>query len=289
MTTFWIAAAILFLVAAFSVVLPLLRRPKPASAPDPERSNLSLLADQLAELERDVQGGTLGEDELAEGRLELERRLLEEAEASSETDAPRARTGKPVFLLMIGLAVPAAASLIYFQLGRFDAIAATTPAHMGDAAGATDAHSLDEVIQSLAKRLESQPNDAQGWLTLARSYAFQRDFANAAAAWARAHALVGDHPDLLAAWADSLLMLNGGRFDARSLDLINRALAMDPNHTKALWLSGTEAFEAGDYARAIEIWERLAALAPEGSKLEQTMASNLAEARALAAAETPPR
>jgi cytochrome c-type biogenesis protein CcmH len=287
MTTFWIAAAILFLMAAASVVLPLLRRPKPAAAPDPEHSNLSLLADQLAELERDVQGGTLGEDELAEGRLELERRLLEEAEATDETDAPRTRTGKPVFLLVIGLAVPAAASLLYFQLGRFDTLAA--PAHMSEAAGTTDAHALEEVIQSLAKRLESQPNDPQGWLTLARSYAFLRDFPNAAAAWERAHALVGDQPDILAAWADSLLMVSGGRFDERSLDLIERALAMDPNHIQALWLSGTAAYESGDYAEAIAVWERLAALAPEGSKLAESMASNLTEARALAAGKTPAR
>ena len=289
MTTFWIVAAILLLAAGASVVLPLLRRPAPAAAPDPKRSNLSVLADQLAELEADVESGTLGADELAEGRLELERRLLEEAEAAGESESPRIGTGKPTLVLMAALAVPAAALLIYFQLGRFDTLAGTAPAHMGDAARATDVHELEEVIQTLAKRLESQPNDAQGWLTLARSYAFLRDFPNAAAAWSRAHALVGDQPDLLAAWADSLLMINGGRFDRHSLDLIDRALAIDPNHTKALWLSGTAAYESGDYAKAIEVWERLAALAPEGSKLAQAMASNLAEARALAAAETPAR
>ena len=61
MTTFWIVAAILFLAAGASVVLPLLRKAAPAAAPASEQSNLSLLADQLTELEADVASGTLGE------------------------------------------------------------------------------------------------------------------------------------------------------------------------------------------------------------------------------------
>jgi cytochrome c-type biogenesis protein CcmH len=287
MTTFSIVAAILFLAAGASVVLPLLRRAAPAAAPASDHSNLSVLSDQLTELEADVASGTLGADELAEGRLELERRLLDEVAAAGEGGSPRIGTGRPAFVLLAVLAIPAAASLIYFQIGRFDTLVATPPAHSSGAAGVTDVQSLEKAIQSLSKRLESNPDDAQGWLILARSYTFLRDFPQAVAAWERAHALVGDNPDVLTSWCDTLVMANGGRFDPQSLRLIERALVVDPNHNKALWLAGTAAYESGDYPKALEFWERLAALAPQGSELAQKMASNIVETRALIGQKTP--
>ncbi len=282
MTTFWIVAAILILAAVATVVVPLLRRAAPAAAPDAEHSNLSILVHQLAELEADVESGTLGADEFAEGRLELERRLLEETAATGESEPPRAGPRSLALAVLAGLAIPAAALLLYLQLGRLDAIVATDPPHMNEAAGP----SMAEVVRVLAERLESQPDDSTGWLMLARSYTFLQDFPKAAAAWERAHSLVGDQPDLLAAWADARIMAGGGRFDPESRDLLGRALEIDPDHVKALWMSGTAAFDSGDYPKAIEIWEHLAESAPQDSELAQVMASNLADARALALSTT---
>jgi len=287
MTIFWLVAAILILVALAFVVTPLLRPAAPGPAPTVERIHLSIFRDQLAELEADVESGTLSTDQLEEGRLELERRLLEGMDAASETGQPPGATGRPKLALLLGLAIPAAALFLYLHLGRLDALVTAAPAELEAPAGPIATHSLSDVVQALAERLEAEPEDARGWLMLARSYTFLEEHGKAADAWARVHSLVGDQPDVLASYADALAMANGGRFGERSIRLVERALEIDPHHEKALWLSGTIAYEVGDYPKAIEFWERLVASAPEGSRVARAMAANIAEARALARGEAP--
>ncbi len=77
MMMFGVGAAVLVVLAMLFVAPPLLRRraaPKDAAGPD-----LAIFRDQLADLERDLQAGTLAADRYAQARSELERRLAEAA------------------------------------------------------------------------------------------------------------------------------------------------------------------------------------------------------------------
>ncbi len=102
-------------------------------------------------------------------------------------------------------------------------------------------HELSEpqiaaMIGELERRLEQHPDNAEGWVLLARSdYALGR-FAAAADAYAKANALVKDNPDLLADYADALAMAQGRNLAGKPLALVERALAIDPRHRKALAL-----------------------------------------------------
>ena len=289
MATFWLVAWVMILVAVSFALLPLLRGARSKAAPAADRIHLTVFRDQLAELEADVANGILSPDQLEEGRLELERRLLEETDLADE-DPPRgARAVRPILALLIGLALPAASILLYLQLGRIDLLSATTtsvPAGEGDP---MSHEQLAEVVEGLANRLAAEPNDPRGWMMLGRSHTLFEDHRKAADAFARAHALIGDRPDVLLAYADSLMAANGGRFDETSTGLVSRAMEVAPDDPKAIWLAGTIAYQQGDYARSLELWERLAARAPAGSDLARIAAANIAETRALARGGDPNR
>jgi cytochrome c-type biogenesis protein CcmH len=80
--------------------------------------------------------------------------------------------------------------------------------------------------------------------------------------------------------AEALGLAHGGQLDAEATRLLERALKLAPQDEKALTLAGTAAFAQGEYARAIQYWQQLAARMPADSELGRALASGIAEARA---------
>jgi len=65
-------------------------------------------------------------------------------------------------------------------------------------------------------------------------------------------------------------------------DAIERALAINPRHRKALWLQASLALQEGRYAAAADNWRTLSGLVAAGSPDARVIAANIAEADALA-------
>jgi cytochrome c-type biogenesis protein CcmH len=300
MTLFWFLAGFMVFLAVLFVALPLVRRAPERDAATADQLNVTIRKDQLAELEADVAAGTLGPEQLEEGRLELEHRLL--AEAREEAPQVRVTRGSRWTAVALGVALPAAAVALYLHLGRIDAMAPIPEAaQVQDAAHDITPAQLGSMVQRLADRLRKQPDDAEGWMMLGRSYAVMQRYPDAVQAYQKAYDLVGDNPDVLTGLADAIAMASGGAFTEDSKRLIERAVQVDPSNRKALWLAGTVAYEAQDYPKALDLWERLATLLPPGSDVAATIQANIAEVKDLmagkggapsgpmfAAADTPP-
>jgi cytochrome c-type biogenesis protein CcmH len=284
MTSFWILAGVMICAAVLFVAIPLMRGPRLLDQASRNELNVSIRRDQIAELQRDLDSGTLSQALYDQGREEIERGLIEDA-ASNEEDGnatPAAGGTSKGLAFGLALALPALVVSLYFQLGRLDGIdpqVAAPVAQQGEHDIGAD--ELAAMVQKLADRLKAQPEDAEGWMMLGRSYSVMRDFKQAAVAYARAHAIIGDHPDVLANYADALAMANGGEFTEQSIVLIDRAVKADPTHQKSLWLAGTAAFESGNYGRALTVWTALRAQLEPGSDMYQTMSANVAEVRSL--------
>lgn len=159
-------------------------------------------------------------------------------------------------------------------------------AQASDSATPPSAEQIEAMVQRLADRLKAQPDDAEGWSMLARAYLVMERLDDAAQASARALQLRPDDPQALADHADVLAMKNGRTLQGEPMQLIERALRLDPDHVKSLALAGAAAFDSGDYALAARRWERAAVLAPAGSPMAQQAREGAEEARrrALAAA-----
>jgi cytochrome c-type biogenesis protein CcmH len=129
---------------------------------------------------------------------------------------------------------------------------------------------MDAIIAKLKARLEENPNDAQGWWMLGRSFRALERQQEAVLALRKAHELLGDNPDLLVQLADTLAVTQGRLLAGEPAELIRKALAIEPGHVVGLWLAGTAAYQAGDEKKALEYWTRLRPLlADDKAALEQ--------------------
>jgi cytochrome c-type biogenesis protein CcmH len=275
MTAFILIAAVMVAIALAWVLWPLLR-PSTVRAVERRAANLTIYKDQFADLDADLARGSISKAQYNEAKAELERRLLEEGRAEASSSAPIVGGRKTA--LALGLAVPVIAGLLYWQLGAPDAFSplATAPQNQHQLSG----DQVDEMVTRLRERLDKEPDNVEGWLVLARTYYTQRNFPEAAAAYERLTKLLPDEPDLLADYADALAMAHGRKISGKPMELVKKALAIDPNHWKALAMAGTEAFVRKDYKTAVAYWERLRNTAGDAPIAKQIQAS-IDEARRL--------
>jgi cytochrome c-type biogenesis protein CcmH len=256
MTAFWIVAALLLAGALLFIVPPLLRRGK--AGPTERTVTVSVYRDQMTELEADVRAGTIDTEQFEKGKDELERRLLDEVtltEDSSVAGRPEPKRRVAVAAI-VAFAVPVCAILIYLELGHPEAIAPGKDVLSAQAAAhALTPAQIAAMVEQLAERLKTNPNDAEGWHLLARSYTAFGRFREAADAYAKASALTPNDPQLLADYADTLALANGSNLTGKPLELIQAALKLDPNNQKSLALAGTAAFNNRDYVAAIDYWQ----------------------------------
>jgi cytochrome c-type biogenesis protein CcmH len=177
-------------------------------------------------------------------------------------------------------------SILYWKLGRSDT--EKVPSSLFEPKQGEAPHGglsdLDGMAERLAARLNtSGQNDGNGWVLLARTYVELKRYPEAASTFERAHKLIGDSDaQMLADYADAHTMANGRRFDAKSKDLVVRALKTDPANQKALELDASVAYDTGDYKKAAAQWAKLLPLLPAGSDHALVISANIAEARSRA-------
>lgn len=277
MIAFALAAAGMLAVAVAWILVPLLRRGAEADV-DRGASNLAVLRDQVRELEADRARGALTDAHYSQAREELERRVLEE---SAATEARAAAPGAPwAGALSAGL-IPVVAVLLYLVLGTPTALLPQTANERAEAGGGHDVsrEEVERMIVNLAAKLEKEPNNVEGWVVLARSYYVLKRYDLSAQAYEHLVGLVPNDADLLADYADTLGVVQGGNLSGKPLELVKRALAVDPTQWKALALAGTEAFNRKDYKAAVDYWEKLKATAPADLPIMASIDSSIAEAR----------
>lgn len=292
MILFWVICAALILIALAFVLPAALQRSGEANVKsDDERrqTNIAVYRDQLSELEADLRNGIVGEEQYAQDREEIERRLLEDTAvvSSNKTAAPTSARNTAYAL---GLGIPFIAIVFYLKVGEPNLIenpaaVGSPPVATAPAAPMTGERSQEQIeanVAKLAKRLESNPNDAEGWMMLARSYSSMEKFSEAANAYGKATELTPKNADLWAEYAFATAMASGRSLKGKPTELINRALQVDPENAKALQLAGSAAYEAQDYKKAIDYWQRVLKKVPADSEVGQTITERINEAKTLA-------
>jgi len=280
MTVFVLLAALLAALALAFLLLPLLRRRARTAASDRADANAAIYRGQLAELETERAQGVISAARFDETRAEIERRLAEDlAAGESAGPAPKLQWQASRLALVLGLALPLVAAGLYAVVGTPGALDPTTGAGQAQNQHQVTPEQINAMVAQLAARLEREPNDPEGWRMLARSLGALERYAEAAKAYARLIEVGGKNADVLADYADVLAMAAGRNLQGEPLRLVEEALALDPDHVKALALAGTAEFARGNYDAAIAHWERLMKSLPPDSPLAEGIMSGLASAR----------
>lgn len=261
--------------------------------------SIEQLKQQIHQLNQLASEGVLPADQadLARGRLE---RLLLDAvmatgtavpQAPAKADAPPPAPHKLSPLMLAGMAafVLAIGVAGYQWLGQpegWNAGPGASQADGGNAASsiggsdaqaphATDMAQITAMTDSLAAKLEANPKNAEGWAMLARSYAVLGRYTDALPAFMKAIALRPDDAQIYADYADAIAATQDHKLTGEPSKLIEKALSIDPNNFKALFLSGTIAFNKQDFKTAAGLWERAMKYTPADNP---SMASQLTSA-----------
>lgn len=127
------------------------------------------------------------------------------------------------------------------------------------------------------------PSSAQQLLLDGQRLRVQRRFAEAQAVYQQAVQADPMNADAWADLADSSASAAGNDL-TQGRDAIAHALAIDPQHRKALWLRASLELQEKQFATAAATWRELQALVQPGSSDARVIAANIAEADALAQA-----
>ncbi len=174
------------------------------------------------------------------------------------------------------LAAPLTAALAFTGAGAVQTrTVGAAPAGPDAAAAAAATAASPASAASGASTLDSLRREAE---ELRRS----RRFAEAKDAYARITKLAPFDADAWADLGDASAATAGGDLRA-GVQEIDRALQLDPNHAKALWLKASLELQERRYDSALELWQRLLAKLPPDSNDARIVSANVAETRALVA------
>lgn len=269
MIVFWTVGAALAAVALLLLMRPLLWGRAKAGI-SRRQANVSIYRDQLRELEADLAAGKLAQADYERARAELEARLLEDVAVPDDALARRGARGMAIALVA---ALPVLAIVVYVGVGN---------------PGALDSpqHDLESMVARLAAHLKANPDDANGWALLGRSYTAMGRFGEAADAYAKAAVRSPRDAQLLADFADALAMARDeagieNRLSGEPEKLVHRALEIDPDNMKALALAGTIEFNRRRFAAAAGYWKRMLPQVEASSEDARIIQGNIDEALAL--------
>ena len=282
-TVFWLSAASMSVIALLFAIVPLLRSRADTSV-SRQLLNTEVIKEQLNELQTDLEAGKLEPDAYRAARHDLERELLNDTANGTEAEQHGQRNGRWA-IGVLGLLIPALAVFLYLQLGAAPLLEQSGRPPVAQKSTQEPAHSLQEMVQKLAARLEEQPNNVEGWVMLGRSYAALDRYQEAANAYAQARRVAGDQPQLLVDSADIMVMANGGRFTTDAAELLEHALQVQPENVKGLWLMGHYKYQGQDFESALDYWQRAAAQLPPDSEDTRAIRQQIeqAETRLVAA------
>jgi len=141
----------------------------------------------------------------------------------------------------------------------------------------------DAELDALQARAERTPADAAGWVQAGRAQLELGHAAPAAQDYRRALALRPNDANLLADLADVLAVVAQGHLEGEPMQLVDHALAVDPNHVKALALKGSYAMTQHDFRTALTAWNHALQVAQPGDPIAEFLKSQLDGMRAMAA------
>jgi cytochrome c-type biogenesis protein CcmH len=269
MTSFVISALLLLILVLILLLRPLFF-PAKESATSRRQMNAAIYREELDKLEADRLAGTVDSNNYEQTHAEMRQRLFQDTDEADDL----AVLGSPKKTIIgICLFVAILSAGFYFYLGDAAQIAQKSSEKP------MTQESVEKMVEEFAAKMEKEPDNLKGWAMLARSYRILGRNTEAANAYARAGSFVDSDPQLLADYADVLAANANGNFAGKPQQLINKALAQDPNNLLALWLSGTAAFNAQNYKAAVQSWEKLAKQLPAESDEARAIAASIAEAR----------
>lgn len=253
--TLWFVLALMTAAAVFAVLWPLGRQTRARSG-----SDVDVYRDQLAEIERDLGNGLIGEREAEAARVEVSRRLIAAADSAEPVQAAAGATRRRRATALAALVLlPAGAICLYMLLGS-----PQLPGLPQDARrdASLEERSIESLIARVESHLESNPEDGRGWEVLGPVYMRLGRFEDAVKARRNVLRLLGPTVAREADLGEALIGAANGVVTAEAKAAFERALQRDSSDFRARYFTGLAAEQDGRPKEAADIWRALLAQAP---------------------------
>lgn len=212
----------------------------------------AILADQVQEIERDMERGLISEHEGQAAKLEIKKRIVATARNSERKVASAARTGGKTPLVIAAVLAPLFATGYYLTMGS-----PNVPS-MAFAARADERAQNDDVAilaNQLRERLESDPagGPSEGWMLLGQTYQRMGRAGDAVEAFE----VVAKREDATSATfsmlAEAVAVDNDGLVVPQAKMAIDRALELDPSNPAATYFKSLYLLQREEARQAYDL------------------------------------
>jgi cytochrome c-type biogenesis protein CcmH len=247
---FGLLGAALLAGLLYTLIRPLRRPQAVAVTPADEQLIISIYQQRLQQAQQQFENGELDTREHAQAREELSRALAYELQNKVKGGANKAAMpGKAAVWAFAG-AIPLLAIALYLLVGTPKAL---------DPAAQTAQLSIPEMVARLEKRLQSNPEDIQGWRMLGRSYTVLQNLDGARDAYGEAYKREPGNVSIILEYAEATARADDNNMLGRPAELVEEALQLDPTHSYALILKGVVLFHRNDMPGAVAVWKSILA------------------------------
>jgi cytochrome c-type biogenesis protein CcmH len=270
-----------------------------ADLKDAMMANVAVYREQLTELATEFEIGRMSESEFESAREELAQRLMEDSQRTSAgtSNSDHVKLSQTLLgpddaavgvqqvrspwmrwtLPALAVVIPAVSISLYLLVGSPGALDFVQT----QAQGADEAFTPEKLAQmasQLNERLTQEPNNADGWVMLARVERSLSHFENAEKALSKSLSL-SMSDDVLIERAEVLAQINHGSFKGEPWSIIQKVLKANPDQGNALLLAGSAAFSEDRYTDALKYWQRVQNLVPPNSPDAQALTEAIAKAQ----------
>ena len=248
-TMIWIVFAGMTAAVIAALLWPVVRGKGARTEAERDAYDRAVFRDQLAELDRDVERGTIGQADAEAARNEISRRLIA---ASQQPSRSRGTEALPWIAILGALIIPAVALPLYIDAGSPMLADVPLAARMADAEKNND---FDALIAKVERHLAETPDDLQGWQILAPAYRRAMRWDDAAEASRNILRLSAPTAENISDYGEALVMASQGMVPAEAHTLFKQALVLDPKMPKARFYDALALKQEGRLAEAKAAFE----------------------------------
>ncbi len=215
-----------------------------------EQSDVAIYNARVEEIERDLVAKRL-DPEMAEAAKAEEARKLLKSQTSVDTQQSASEQPSGWWMTLGLFSIPLVSVLIYLSIG-------TPPgSQTSEEAPEVAQQSMDQLIAAAERRLETNPDDLQGWQVLAPVYLRQQEFTKAENAFRNIIRINGESTEVLSTLGEVQVAKASGQVTSAALQSFERAIALDAKNSNARFFIGLYAFQTNDRDGAKAAWQTM--------------------------------
>lgn len=281
---FWLIVLVLLIAAAALLLVPVLRQPQRDLPEDRDRLNTRFYHQRLKELEQDEEQGVVAERQA----------MIEELQQNLLSDVPHADKAKPEplnrWVLLPGVVILVLISVGFYlktgglaQVQGWNLVMSEMPSLrervMNEDKQPLTMEEIARLGLGIRTELQTDPRNVADWVMLGRIGMALNNATTATQAFSHAYQLAPNEPEVALGYAEVLTRSSDPQDNKQAADMLRDMMARNHEDERVLSLLAFNAFEQGDYKKAIGAWEMMLKTLPANDSRREVLKRSIEQAK----------